>query len=118
MNALPNDVEVSITFLGADEGGRTMSPTRMTSYRPQFHYEGEDWDCAIELPAPITLGKSAKVFVSFQSPEKHHGKLQIGTPFLLREGAKIVAYGAISQIVNLPRSAQRALERQAAKANG
>jgi len=42
------DVEVQITFLSPEEGGRRTAA--QTGYRPQFYYDGEDWDAIHTYP--------------------------------------------------------------------
>lgn len=39
---LSQDIEGIVTFLTSADGGRT-TPA-LSGYRPQFHYDGYDWD--------------------------------------------------------------------------
>lgn len=39
-----------------------------------------------------------RVIFRFLSPEEHWGKIEIGMPFLIREGARTVAYGKVTRI--------------------
>lgn len=109
MKLMPQDVEVRFTLLKTEDGGRAHPMIRFASYRPQFHYDGSDWDCVVEIAVEsVALGQSAIAVISFFSPDQHFGKLTIGSPFVLREGARIVAYGAISRLLNLEQAALRA----------
>jgi translation elongation factor EF-Tu-like GTPase len=42
------DVEVEVTFLPADHGGRIR--VVFSGYRAQFYYDGRDWDAVHEYP--------------------------------------------------------------------
>ena len=107
-NAMPTDVEAVVTYLRPEDGGR--SQPAFSSYRPQFHYDGRDWDASHVYPdvEQVAPGETARVFLSFLSPEAHVGKLHVGSPFLLREGRRIIGYGAITKLVELEESARRA----------
>ena len=112
MKGMPHDIEAELTFLRTEDGGRqSVLIQGVASYRPQFHYHGQDWDCVVEIAegAAVAPGDSTIAVLSFLSPQSHLGRLRVGSPFLLREGTRIVAYGAVSRILNLERSAQRAL---------
>jgi|JI10StandDraft_1071094.scaffolds.fasta_scaffold4067341_1 FtsP/CotA-like multicopper oxidase with cupredoxin domain len=54
--------------------GRTQSvPLSGIMFRPQFYYEGKDWDCIIfsDTIELLNVGESASVFVAFSTPEYH-----------------------------------------------
>jgi len=88
-----------VTFLTAEDGGR--SGPAFSGYRPQFHYAGHDWIALSTYPdvTQVNPGDTVRVFLSFLSPERHLGQVIVGTPFLFREGRRIVAYGSISKIL-------------------
>ena len=108
---LPHDAEAVLTFLPTAHGGR--SGPVFADYRPQFYYDGRDWDAPHTYPDVdrVNPGESVRVILSFLSPDQHFGKLGVGTPFLIREGQKIVGYGAITKLVELEASAEKARER-------
>ena len=110
------DVEVSLEFLSTDEGGR-VSAVR-NGYRPQFHYDGQDWDAAHEYPdvEQVLPGQRARAFLTFLSPSKHLGKVAPGKPFEIREGSRIVARGRVEKLLDLVESASRELLHQALEA--
>jgi elongation factor Tu-like protein len=107
------DAEATVTFLTAVDGGR--STPAFSGYRPQFHYAGADWDALNTYPdvTQVDPGDTVRVLLNFLSPDQHLGKVVVGTPFLLREGRRIVAYGSITKILDLESSARRARERHA-----
>lgn len=107
MQELPKDVEAEVIFLPTDAGGR-QGPA-FSGYRPQFYYDGHDWDAIQTYPdvERVNPGDTVRAYLSFLSPEMHVGKLSVGTMFLLREGHKAVAYGRVTQILELEQSAQR-----------
>jgi translation elongation factor EF-Tu-like GTPase len=100
-NEVPHDAEAVVTYLRPEDGGRSRPIS--SNYRPQFHYDGRDWDAFDIYPdaESVAPGETARVFLSFLSPESHEGKLRVGTPFLLREGRTIVGYGAITKLLAL-----------------
>ncbi|HET6262594.1 MAG TPA: elongation factor Tu [Chloroflexia bacterium] len=105
--ALPRDIEVEITWLTGKQGGR-VKPI-FTGYRPQFYYDGRDWDAIhtypdVELVIP---GDTVRAYLSFLSPECHVGRLFPGKEFLIREGAHVVAEGRVTKIMELEASAER-----------
>jgi elongation factor Tu len=104
----PKDVEAEIYFLTAEEGGR---PTPFTSgYRPQFYYDGHDWDAIQNYPdeqEPVHPGDTVTAYLSFVSAHCHVGNLYPGKEFLVREGTRIVGRGHITKILDLETSAER-----------
>jgi translation elongation factor EF-Tu-like GTPase len=101
------DIEVQITFLSPEEGGRRTAA--QTGYRPQFYYDGEDWDSIHTYPNNelVHPSQSVRAFLTFLSPEYHVGKLWPGKTFQCREGQRVVANGVVLKIVELERSAAR-----------
>jgi translation elongation factor EF-Tu-like GTPase len=112
MNArLAHDAEAILTFLPTEHGGRR-GPA-FSNYRPQFYYDGGDWDAHHTYPdvERVNPGDTVRVILSFLSPDQHIGRLRVGSPFLIREGQRIVGYGAITKLIELETSAMRARER-------
>lgn len=100
------DIEAELTFIPPDEGGRSM-PAK-SGYRPQFFYDGHDWDAQhdygdVEEVAP---GETVQAKLTFLSPQRHVGKLFPGKEFLLREGQRVVGHGTVTRILNLEAHAE------------
>jgi translation elongation factor EF-Tu-like GTPase len=108
--ALPQDAEGSVTFLTSQEGGRSLPVP--SGLRPLFHYDGRDWIAVLTFPDVelAELGATVRVIFSFLSPEAHYGKVVVGTPFLVREGTKVIGHGVITKLMDLADSARRARE--------
>jgi len=108
---IPHDIEVEIRFLTKEEGGR--STPAFSGYRPQFYYQGRDWDARHEYPDTYTVnpGETVRAYIGFLSPQEHHGKINVGMDFKIREGSRVVAEGVVKKIIELPNSAKRALKR-------
>jgi elongation factor Tu len=107
------DIEAEITFLATEEGGRK-SPA-FSGYRPQFYYDGHDWDAMHSYIGvnEVYPGQTVKAHLCFISPECHIGKLYIGKEFLVREGQRIVGRGTVTQILDLEKSAKESEAREA-----
>ena len=103
------DIEATLTVLPTAHGGPTTA--FVSGARPQFYYQGQDHGCQITIPNDRTLnpGETSQALFTFLNPEDHWGKLVIGTPFLLRHGQKVVAYGSVSNLLQLEQSAKRIL---------
>jgi translation elongation factor EF-Tu-like GTPase len=43
-------------------------------------------------------GDTVKAHLRFLSPQEHHGNISVGMPFLIREGARTVAYGIVTRV--------------------
>src|SRR5262245_45993974 len=100
------DIEAEVTFLPTEEGGR-QTPAR-SGYRPQFYYDGHDWD-AIQDYGPVDVvfpGQTVTAYLSFLSPSCHLGRLYPGKEFLLREGQRAVGRGVVTKLLQLERHAQ------------
>jgi elongation factor Tu len=108
----PRDIEAEITFLPTEHGGR--SGPAFGDYRPQFYYAGHDWDAPHEYPdvERVNPGDTVRAYLCLLSPDEHLGKIKPGMAFLIREGQKIVAYGSVVRLIDLERSAARALARR------
>lgn len=48
MHTKPRDVEVGVTFLPTEHGGRSRG--MYSGYRPQFYYGSHDWDSVFSFP--------------------------------------------------------------------
>lgn len=107
MPRYPRDIEVEITFLSAENGGR--SRPMYSGYRPQFHYDGYDWDAvqAYIGQDQVAPGETVRAYLSFLSPEMHVGRIRPCMPFLIREGQRVVGYGAVIDVLELESSAER-----------
>src|SRR5215471_18452450 len=94
------DIEAVVTFLPTEHGGR--KGYALSGYRTQFYYDGHDWDSAHHYPDVdrVEPGETARVLLQFISPEAHIGKLNPGSAFLIREGQRIVGYGAVTKILS------------------
>lgn len=105
---IPHDIEAEIYFLKPEEGGR--STHAFNDYRPQFYYEGHDWDSRHVYPDvnQVNPGDTVRAYLGFLSPAEHWGKLYPNMKFEIREGARIVGRGKITQILELEVSANRA----------
>ncbi|MCC5850879.1 MAG: elongation factor Tu [Verrucomicrobia bacterium] len=106
------DAEGIVTYLPEEAGGRKCAAFQ--EYRPQFYYDGQDWDAVQQFPdvEKIEPGEIARVIFSFLSPSQQIGRLQEGTMFLIREGTRIVGYGKITKILDLEISARRLREQK------
>ena len=81
-----------------------------TGYRPQFYYNGRDWDGPHAYPDvdQANPGDTVRAFIGFLSPLEHVGKIYIGMKFLVREGSRTVGRGTVTNILELQESADRA----------
>jgi translation elongation factor EF-Tu-like GTPase len=97
----PYHVEATITFLRTEEGGRRTPAS--SGYRPQFYYEGENWDAIHYYPGmdQVYPGDTVTVHLGFLSPEYHRGRIQQGTRFEIREGRRVVGRGVVTKLLNL-----------------
>ncbi len=110
MTTYPPDIEVELTFLPPEQGGRR-TPAR-SGYRPQFHYSGSDWDAVHTYPDAelVYPGQTVRAFLSLLSPEQHVGKLSPGMTFQCREGQRVIANGVVLKILELENSAAKRRE--------
>lgn len=101
------DIEARVTFLPTEQGGRK-TPAR-PGYRPQFFYDGHDWDATQDYGDVLEVfpGDTVTARLSFLSPQCHIGKIQPGMEFLLREGQRVVGRGTVTRILNLAANAER-----------
>ena len=113
MLRIPHDIEAEIYFLTSAEGGRS-SPA-FDNYRPQFYYDGHDWDAPHLYPdvKQVNPGDTVRAYLGFLSPAEHFGKLYVNMPFQIREGARVVGRGRVTQILELEESAKHGGQRDA-----
>lgn len=106
---MPEHIQVELTLLPSEHGGRK-SPVS-SGYRPQFYYQGDDWDAAQTYPGveQVRPGDTVTANLSFFCPEAHRGKLFASMPFLIREGNHVVGYGRITRILD-PRMTVEAMQ--------
>ncbi|MGL4553462.1 MAG: elongation factor Tu [Gemmataceae bacterium] len=93
------DVEVELTLLPTEHGGRRSAPGQ--GYRPQFYYGNEDWDARYEyaVGGEVPLGHCVRARLTFLSPQEHRGRIFAGMPFLMREGNRVVGYGRVTALL-------------------
>jgi translation elongation factor EF-Tu-like GTPase len=106
--AYPPDVEAEITFVPTAEGGR--KTPAYSDYRPQFYYEGQDWDAVHEYPDvdSVLPGQTVRALLRFLSREAHVDRVHPDMAFQIREGARVVGRGRVTKILHLAQSAERA----------
>lgn len=67
MTARYRDVEVLVTFLPTEHGGRSTGV--VSGYRPQFYYRNHDWDAEYVFDEnPVPLGRQVRAYLAFLSP--------------------------------------------------
>ncbi|HKF22547.1 MAG TPA: elongation factor Tu [Candidatus Angelobacter sp.] len=108
----PTDVEGEVIFLPTEAGGR--KGPAFSGYRPQFFYDSQDWDAIQFYPdvQQANPGDTVRTYFAFLSPQMHVGKIVAGKMFLIREGSRVVGYGRITKVIDLEKSAKRALDRE------
>jgi translation elongation factor EF-Tu-like GTPase len=109
MSNIIQDIEVEMTFLRTEDGGRRSHV--FSGYRPQFFYQGEDWDAqhtyiGVERVNP---GDTVTAQLMFVSPQNHVGRITVGMKFEIREGSRTVANGQVTKILNLKDNAAKAV---------
>ena len=104
----PPDIEAEIAFVSTGHGGRH-APV-FSGYRPQFCYDGGDWDAIQDYPdvERVMPGQTARVLLRFASPASHFGRIHPGMQFEVREGMRVVGRGKVTRILQLKESAERA----------
>lgn len=104
---LSRDIEVEIEYLPTEHGGRK-TPAK-TGYRPQFYYDGHDWDGVQTFKENewVSPGEKVTAYITFLSPAEHVGKLYPGKAFLVREGNEVVGFGSVVKVIDLESSAEK-----------
>lgn len=99
------DVEAEVWLLPTEHSGR--SRPVFSGYRGQFYYAGKDWDAVHDYPDVECLkpGDRTRSCLTFLSPGAHFGRVDVGMPFLIREGNRTVGYGCIRKLLGLEESA-------------
>lgn len=94
-------IEAEVHFLTPEEGGR-QDPVRR-GYRPQFYYQGQNWDAIHEYPGreEVKPGETVLALLSFLSPDQHRGRVRPGLTFQLREGEQVVGTGTVLRVLEL-----------------
>ena len=103
----PPDIEAEITFVPTELGGR--KTPAFSGYRPQFYYDGTDWDAEQEYPdvESVLPGQTVRALLRFFRPEAHVGRVHVGLEFEVREGSRVVARGRVTKILHLEKSGHR-----------
>ena len=84
----------NVRMLTEQTGGRKSAIH--TGYRSQVFLDGEDCDATITIDGEtLNPGDVGIVFGVLMRPDRNCGKLSVGKPLLLREGARTIAYGVI-----------------------
>lgn len=93
------ELEADIYYLTEEEDGRKTAVKG--GYRGQFYYDGRDWDALQEFVDKEICypGQSVRVQLQTLSPIFHIGQFVIGQKFEIREGAKTVGRGKITNIL-------------------
>ncbi|MCM3874415.1 MAG: hypothetical protein ND895_27305 [Pyrinomonadaceae bacterium] len=99
------DIEVEITFLKTDEGGRR--GYAVSGYRPQFFYHGEDHDAVQEFVDRERVYPGGTVTAQLQllHPELLFDQIRVNETFEIREGFRTVGHGKITRILKLSENA-------------
>ena len=107
MTVLPPHIEAVMTFLSTEEGGRKMPV--FSGYRPQFHYQGDDWDAIHTYinVEQVNPGDTVTAQLRFVRPQFHVVRIAVGMEFLIREGNRTVATGRVTKIFDLEENAAR-----------
>lgn len=106
MPGRPADIEVEVTLLPTEHGGR-QTPAR-SGYRPQFYYAGEDFDGQYRFLDcnEVKPGETARAELAFLSPGLHVGRVYPGMVYLLREGNRVLGYGRVLRLLGLEQAAR------------
>ena len=89
--ARPRDIEVTLTLLPTEHGGR--SGPAFSGYRPQFYYSGHDWDAVHEYPdtGSVNPGDTVKRWYPLRTCQhlRRH-ELGLAAQFFNRHGYVLV----------------------------
>jgi translation elongation factor EF-Tu-like GTPase len=91
-------LEIEVTFLKAEEGGKTR-PFRQ-GYRPAIHHHGRYGDAFYQFEADdwIRPGDTVRARVTLLCPELHQDVLRPGEAIELCEGAHVYARGRVLRV--------------------
>ena len=95
------ELKADLHFVPTDEGGRLSSVA--SGYRPQFYFDGQDYDCTVTLPDNERVNPGDWAFAIIALSKYASGLLYCriapGCAFQLREGAKVVAIGTVTSVL-------------------
>jgi hypothetical protein len=99
MDELPADIVATIGFHPTDQGGRK-EPTSSDRFRCPFEYQGEFFDCILDLneTGPVRPGEQVTVPVVFLFPDLIKPRLNKGHRFTLWD-MRTIADGIVVEIV-------------------
>jgi elongation factor Tu len=111
----PKDMEVEMTFLRTEEGGR--STPAFSNYRPQFYYAGNDYGATFTFleTESANPGQTVRACLCVSAPDFLFGKINEKAEFLVREGFRIVAKGKVLKLLELEKNAAEAVKRKSKK---
>jgi len=94
----PPHISAEIEYLTVEAGGR--KTPAVSGYRPQFYYRGNYWDAQHDYPnvGEVQPGNIVYTLLRFTLPSAHFGNISVGSPFLIREGLQIVAFGVVREV--------------------
>ena len=103
----PPNIEAEITYVPTEKGGR--STPVFARYRPQFYYDGENYDAEHVYPdvESVFPGQTARALLYFARPDIQVGRIHVGMEFEIREGARIVAHGRVTEILHFEERARK-----------
>ena len=92
-------IQAEVIYIPTEKGGR--KGPMADGYRPQFYYDGNDWDANQTFPYTkiVYPGDTVTAEFTFLHPTAHNEKIKPGLIFLLREGYKVVGYGKVKLIL-------------------
>ena len=103
------DLEAEVYVVPTEEGGRRSA--LFSGYRPShdFGHSGALNDGMHEYPdgGSLTPGQKGRALIWLSVPELSAGRLYVGMPFTVQEGARVVGRGQIERVLNA--SLERAL---------
>jgi elongation factor Tu len=101
-----DDIEAEITFIPTEKGGRH-SPA-FQNYRPQFYIDGLNYAALYHFIGveQVNPGETVNATIKLLAADLLEPLVKQGKTFEMREGAKIVAYGKITKVLNLAASAE------------
>ncbi|MFC4456185.1 hypothetical protein [Deinococcus sonorensis] len=100
------DVAAEISYLSPDRGRKSGIQSGAWSH---LHYQNETWHVwqHFKDTAWVWPGETHTVYLSFQYPLLQVGRLDVGTTFVLVEGARVVAYGKVTQLLHLAENTEQ-----------
>jgi hypothetical protein len=113
----PQDLEIEVVFSLPEFGGR--SRPVYSGLRPQFSYDGKEWEGAIytESDREIPKGVLVKLIYAFLCPQYPLADLYPGKELQLRDGLQVIACGRVLRLLGLESQLARRA-RQYSRFNG